>query len=114
MPIPVLTVAARLLASKGSREAIKKYGTKAVDEAKKLIAKRSTAIDKAAKTTTDKAIGTYKRPRSKAATELRTANKGPSSRNKTVLKKNNPIGIEGAKVRSTQGGKLKAIKKPKA
>ena len=116
MPIPVVTVAARLLASKGSREAIKKYGTKAVDEAKKLIAKRSTAIDKAAKTTTDKAIGTYKRTRSKAATELRTANKGPSSRNKTALKKNNPIGIEGAKVRSTQGGKLKAIKKsvPKA
>ena len=113
MPLPALGVAARLLASKGTREAVKKYGTKAVDEAKKQIAKRQAAIDKSAKGANDKALGTTSRHRSKAATALRTANKGPASRKQTALKKNKPIGIHGAKVRSTQGGKLKPIKKRK-
>jgi len=111
MALPILGVAARLLASKGSREAIKKYGTKAVDAAKKEIAKRSAAIDKAAKSTNDKALGTYRRTRSKASTELRTANKPPSSRVRTRLKKDSPIGIEGGRVRGSQGAPLKAIKK---
>ena len=113
MPLPALGVAAKLLAAKGAREAAKKYGPKAIEAAKKQIAKRQAAIDKSAKGANDKALGTTSRPRSKAATALRTANKGPSSRNKTALKKNKPIGIEGAKVRSTQGGKLKPIKKRK-
>lgn len=38
MPVPVAVAAvARLIASKGVREAIKKYGKKAVDEAKKHV-----------------------------------------------------------------------------
>ena len=113
MPLPALGVAATLLAAKGAREAAKKYGPKAIEAAKKQIAKRQAAIDKSAKGANDKALGTTSRPRSKAATALRTANKGPSSRKQTPLKKNKPIGIEGAKVRSTQGGKLKPIKKRK-
>ena len=113
MPLPALGVAAKLLAAKGAREAAKKYGPKAIEAAKKQIAKRQAAIDKSAKGANDKALGTTSRPRSKAATALRTANKGPASRKQTALKKNKPIGIEGAKVRSTQGGKLKPIKKRK-
>ena len=35
MPAPLVMAAARLLASKGAREAIKKYGKKIVDEARK-------------------------------------------------------------------------------
>ena len=107
MPLPVLGVAARLLASSGVREAVKKYGVKAVEVAKKQIAKREAAITKSAKSANDKTLGTYKRPRSKAATEMRTANKSPSSRSKVKLKKNSPIGGLGAMTRSTQGGRMK-------
>jgi hypothetical protein len=106
MALPALGVAARLLASKGTREAVKKYGTKAVDEAKKQIAKRQTAIDKSAKGATDKALGTTKRPRSKTATQLRQANKGPAARNKTTLKKNNPPGFTGTKTQLAAAKKV--------
>jgi len=44
MALPVLGVAARLLLSKGAREAIKRYGRAAVDKAKTEIAKRDRAI----------------------------------------------------------------------
>ena len=37
MPAPIVMAAARLLASKGAREAIKKYGKKVVDEARKHV-----------------------------------------------------------------------------
>ncbi len=111
--LPVLGAAATLLKSKGVREAIKKYGTKAVEEAKKQIAKRSSAIDKSAKSVNDKTLGTTKRSLSKASAEMRTANKGPSSRNQVKLNKNKHIGVQGSKVRSTAGGDLKEIKKAK-
>jgi hypothetical protein len=93
MPLPALGVAARLLASKGTREAVKKYGTKAIDEAKKQIAKREAAVSKSA----SKANEGVQKTRSKAATELRTANKGPASRKQVSLKKNNPPGFKGTK-----------------
>ena len=37
MPAPAIATVVRLIASKGSREAIKKYGTKIVNKAKKLM-----------------------------------------------------------------------------
>ena len=109
MPLPVLGAAASLLVSSGARVAAKKYGPKAIEEAKKQIAKRKTAIDKSAKNANDEALGTTRRARSKAATELRTANKPPSVRNKVALKKNSPIGGSGTKVRSSQGGRMKPL-----
>ena len=45
MALPALGIVARLLLSKGTREAVKKYGRAAVDKAKKEIAKRSRTID---------------------------------------------------------------------
>ena len=111
MPLPALGVAARLLASKGTREAVKKYGTKAVDEAKKQIAKRKAAIDKSAKSANDKALGTSARPRSKATTQLRQANKGPSARKKVALKKNSPPGYTATKTQMAAARKVADKKK---
>ena len=48
MPVPVaLAAVGRLIASKGVREAVKKYGQKAVDEYRKMSAKASNKLDKA-------------------------------------------------------------------
>ena len=48
MPLPVAVAAVgRLIASKGVREAVKKYGQKAVDEYRKMSAKASNKLDKA-------------------------------------------------------------------
>ena len=48
MPLPVaLAAVGRLIASKGVREAVKKYGQKAVDEYRKMSAKASNKLDKA-------------------------------------------------------------------
>ena len=49
MPLPALGAAALLLRSKGAREAIIKYGKKAVDEAKKQLKERDKAVSKGAK-----------------------------------------------------------------
>lgn len=52
MAIPiVLGAAARLIKSKGVREAAKKYGTKAIEKGKDQIAKAKTARQKAAEKT---------------------------------------------------------------
>jgi hypothetical protein len=48
MALPALGIVARLLLSKGTREAVKKYGRAAVDKAKKELDKRNVAIDKKA------------------------------------------------------------------
>ena len=48
MPVPAALVAVgRLIASKGVREAVKKYGQKAVDEYRKMSAKAGNKLDKA-------------------------------------------------------------------
>ena len=48
MPLPVaLAAVGRLIASKGVRAAVKKYGQKAVDEYRKMSAKASNKLDKA-------------------------------------------------------------------
>ena len=44
--LPALTAAARFLLSRGTREAVKKYGKAAVTKAKALIKKRDKAIEK--------------------------------------------------------------------
>ena len=114
MPLPVLGAAASLLVSSGARVAAKKYGPKAIEEAKKQIAKRKTAIDKSAKNANDEALGTTGRARSKAATEMRTANKGPSARRKTRLNKNNPKGFTGTESQLAAANKVSNLKKSMA
>ena len=106
MPLPALGAVAKFIAANGARAATVKHGKKAVDAAKKQIAKRQAAIDKAAKLKNDTTLGTTKRKMSKSAKELRQANKPPSSRQK-VGKRKGP-GIEGTKVRGADG-KLRKI-----
>ena len=49
MALPALGAAALLIRSKGVREAAKKYGSKAIEEAKKQLKKRDKAVSKGAK-----------------------------------------------------------------
>tara|TARA_R110000765_G_scaffold198164_1_gene303850 strand:+ start:195 stop:596 length:402 start_codon:yes stop_codon:yes gene_type:complete len=51
MPLPVLGAAAQFLLSNGARAAIKKFGSKAINMAKKELKKRDSAIDDMARTT---------------------------------------------------------------
>ena len=111
MPLPALGLAASLLVSSGARVAAKKYGPKAIEEAKKQIAKRKAAINKSAKNANDEALGTTGRPRSKAATEMQTANKAPSARRNTKLNKNSPVGFEGTKSQLSAARKVSDLKK---
>ena len=67
--LPALGAAALLLRSKGAREAIIKYGKKAVDEAKKQIKARDKAVSKGAKEVIQKDPVALK-ARSKAKQEI--------------------------------------------
>jgi hypothetical protein len=49
MALPAIGAAARLISSKGVREAAKKYGSKAIEEAKKQLKERDKAVSKGAK-----------------------------------------------------------------
>jgi hypothetical protein len=111
MPLPVLGAAAKFLAANGTRAATVKFGKKAIDEAKKQIAKRQAAVNKSAKSANDKALGTSARPRSKASTQLRQANKGPSARKKVALKKNSPPGYTATKTQMAAARKVADKKK---
>ena len=55
MALPALGMVARFLLSKGTREAVVKFGRAAVDRAKKEIAKRSRTMDDAAREANRKA-----------------------------------------------------------
>ena len=117
MALPLLGVAARFLASKGVREAVKKYGTKAVDEAKKQIAKRQAAIDKGAKKTNYEKGFNTKKP-SRAARELQQAKKTESGRAaRTTSKRKESVGFDVGKqgAAANKASKLrkeKGIKSP--
>jgi hypothetical protein len=70
MGLPALGAAALLLRSKGAREAIIKYGKKAVDEAKKQLKERDKAVSKGAKEVIQEDPVALK-ARSKATKEIR-------------------------------------------
>ena len=84
MPLPALGVVAKFVLANGGRAAIRKYGTKVVETAKKQIQKRQNAIDDNVRKlkTKGEPVGKQSKLRKAEIAETKTVN----ARNK-ILKK---------------------------
>jgi len=81
MPLPALGVVAKFVLANGGRAAIRKYGTKVVETAKKQIQKRQNAIDKKVdKKWTDKDVSKSVESRRSKALEKRLEAEKPKAR----------------------------------
>ena len=114
MALPVLGAAAQFLLSNGARAAIKKFGSKAINMAKKELKKRDSAIGDMARTANKGARGKHLTKGQKLGFEKRreTGRQDRLAQERSIGPQKSDVfnpPAEGASLRFGKGGKVRGV-----